>query len=150
MKRLLILLVLLQPALAQPGGDEYTVRKNLINVRKKLKISHKQLAEANKQEQELADELGITEGLVEEFSERLREVRTELALARSRHLILRQQVQESRERLKRKRMNVFVCIGFAQATRAGLPDSRNGTGRQRNLPARASPCQKLHSVHDQW
>ena len=103
MKRLLLLLVLLQPVLAQPPGDEYTIRKNLINVRKKLKISHKQLVEANKQEQEMAEELGITEGLVEEFSERLREVRTELALARSRHEILRQQVQESREKLKRKR-----------------------------------------------
>lgn len=103
MKRLLLLLLILQPALAQPGGDEYTIRKNLINVRKKLKISHKQLVEANKQEQDMAEELGITEGLVEEFSERLREVRTELALARSRHEILRQQVQESREKLKRKR-----------------------------------------------
>lgn len=102
-KGLLLGLLLLVPALAQPPGDAYTIRKNLINVRKKLKISHKQLAEANKQEQELADELGITEGLVEEFSERLREVRTELALAKSRHEILRQQVLESRDRLKRKR-----------------------------------------------
>jgi len=102
-KALLLGLLLLAPSWAQPPHEYHNIRKELIGVRKKLKISQKQLALANKQEQELADELGITESLVEEFSERLREVRTELALARSRHEILRQQVQESREKLKRKR-----------------------------------------------
>lgn len=101
-RRALLLCLLALPLAAQPP-DSYTLRKELMGVRKKLKISQKQLAEANKQEQELAGELGITESLVEEFSERLREVRTELALAKSRHEILRQQVQESREKLKRKR-----------------------------------------------
>ncbi|MBT9584006.1 peptidoglycan DD-metalloendopeptidase family protein [bacterium] len=87
---------------AQPP-NEHGLRTELIKVRKKLKISQKKLEEANRQEQELADELGITEGLLDEFSERLREIRTELSLAKSRHEVVRRQVTESRDRLKRKR-----------------------------------------------
>ncbi|MBS2039731.1 peptidoglycan DD-metalloendopeptidase family protein [bacterium] len=102
-KSVWLLALLLAGVVAAQPPDQYRLRKDLISVRKKLRISQKQLSEANKQEQELAGELGITESLVEEFSERLREVRTELALARSRHEILRQQVQESRDKLQRKR-----------------------------------------------
>lgn len=87
---------------AQPP-NEHGLRTELIKVRKKLKISQKKLEEANRKEQELADELGITEGLLDEFSERLREIRTELSLAKSRHEVVRRQVTESRDRLKRKR-----------------------------------------------
>ena len=87
---------------AQPP-NEHGLRTELLKVRKKLKISQKKLEEANRQEQELADELGITEGLLDEFSERLREIRTELSLAKSRHEVVRRQVTESRDRLKRKR-----------------------------------------------
>ena len=87
---------------AQPPS-EHNLRKDLIKVRKKLKISKQKLEEANRQEHELGDELGITEGLLDEFSERLREIRTELSLAKSRHEVVRRQVRESRERLKRKR-----------------------------------------------
>jgi murein DD-endopeptidase MepM/ murein hydrolase activator NlpD len=88
--------------MAQPTG-EHGLRRELVNVRKKLKISQKKLEEANRQEQELADELGITEGLLDEFSERLREIRTELSLAKSRHEVVRRQVRESRDRLQKKR-----------------------------------------------
>lgn len=103
MKRALCAAALLIFSAAAQPPNEFSLRKDLIQVRKKLKMSKEKLEEANRQEQELADELGITEGLLDEFSERLREVKTELSLARSRHEVVRRQVIESRERLKRKR-----------------------------------------------
>lgn len=106
-RRLLLSLLLLLPwSVWQPAAQpptEYGLRKDLIRTRKKLKMSQKKLQEANHQEQQLAGELGITEGLLEEFSERLRQIRTELALAKSRHEVIRRQVRESRDRLLKKR-----------------------------------------------
>ncbi len=95
-------LALLAPAPGRPGDPE-DVRSELNQVRKKLKMSKARLQQANQQEQGLSQELGVTQELLEEFSERLRVVRTELSIARSRHEILRQKVAESRDKLRRKR-----------------------------------------------
>jgi len=95
-------LALLAPAGGRPGDPE-DVRSELNQIRKKLKMSKARLQQANQQEQGLSQELGVTQELLEEFSERLRVVRTELSIARSRHEILRQKVAESRDKLRRKR-----------------------------------------------
>ena len=96
-------IALVMPVLGQPPGDADGVRRQLNQLRKKLKMSKARLQTANQQEQGLSQELGVTQELLEEFSERLRVVRTELSLARSRHEILRQKVGESRDKLRRKR-----------------------------------------------
>lgn len=85
----------------QPKGES-DVRKDLDKTRTKLKMSKARLEEANRKEQQLADELGVTEQSLEQFSERLRIIRTELSLAKNRHEILRQQVLESRAEFGRK------------------------------------------------
>ena len=85
---------------AKPPAD---LRQDLQNVRKKLKMSQAKLKEANQREQELADQLGTTEQELKKFSKRLELVRTQLNLARGRHDVVRKQVQDSRELLRKKR-----------------------------------------------
>lgn len=87
---------------AKPPAEK-DVRTRLIKTREKLKMSKQQLEEANKQERELADDLGVTEEQLVDFSDRLREIRTELSLARSRHEVIRRSVIQSRSKLKSKR-----------------------------------------------
>jgi murein DD-endopeptidase MepM/ murein hydrolase activator NlpD len=87
---------------AKPPAEK-DVRTKLIKTREKLKMSKQQLDEANKQERELADDLGVTEEQLVDFSDRLREIRTELSLARSRHEVIRRSVIQSRSKLRSKR-----------------------------------------------
>lgn len=84
---------------AKPPSEK-DVRNKLVKAREKLKMSRAQLEKANEQEQELAHDLGITAEQLVDFSDRLREIRTELGIAKGRHEVIRASVLESRSRLR--------------------------------------------------
>lgn len=100
-RALVVLLACCGMALAKPPAEK-EIRTKLDSTRSKLRLSRAQLKEANNEEQDLATQLGVTEDQLTSFSDRLREVRTELSLARSRHEMIRQSVLESREKLRSK------------------------------------------------
>ena len=76
MRALALAFLLLLPALAQPPTDESLLRRNIHMVRADLNARKAELEAANSEEKRMADELGLTQTQLEDFSRRLREVRS--------------------------------------------------------------------------
>ncbi len=101
MRALALAFLLLLPALAQPPTDESLLRRNIHMVRVDLNARKAELEAANSEEKRMADELGLTQTQLEDFSRRLREVRTALRQAQTRLDLLQRSVRVTQGKLRR-------------------------------------------------